>query len=151
MKYLRDLFLRYWLRRLAFDHRRERITNDEFRRHASSLLEELGDYRACIEHCETYLITASNDEIIGRLAFCYGEISEWEKAVDTYRTMTDVWRNPMDALGYALAELRCGNADKTLEILDIVEPGYGQRQGPAAALIRQLRSELYWADNSEKV
>ena len=147
MKFLRDLKRRYQLRRLQFDHRRGQIASDQFRLDASSLLEELGDYRACIEHCETYLITASDDTVIGRLAFCYGELSQWEKAVDTYRTMQDIWRNPMDALGYALAELRCGNPDKTVEILDVVEPAYGHRIGPAEALIRQLRSELYWAEN----
>ena len=141
--------LRFQLMRLDGEFKRNQIAPDFYRVHASALLEELGDYRACIHHCESYLMTASSDVVIGRLAYCYGEIGEWEKSADTYRTMADLWKEPMDALGYALAELRCGNQKKTMEILDVVELAHGHRTGPVEALIRQLRSELYWANDRD--
>ena len=149
MSIFQHLRLRLQLKRLERDFVRKLIASDFYRVHASALLEELGDHQACIQHCESYLMTASSDVMIGRLAHCYGEIGEWEKSADTYRTMGDLWKEPMDALGYALAELRCGNQKKTMEILDVVELAHGHRSGPVEALIRQLRSELYWANDRE--
>ena len=150
MSFFRDIKLRHQLRRLERDHDRGLIPSNLYRLHASTLLVELGEYRACAEHCENYLIAASDDVVIGRLAHCYGEMDQWEKAADTYRTMEDVWRDPLDALGLALAELRCGNADRTVEILEIVEPTHSHATGPTEALIRQLRSELWWSNEEHE-
>ena len=149
MRFLHKIRLRYQLKRLELDHERGLIPSDQYRLYASEILVELRDYPACIDHCETYLIATSNDVVVGRLAYCYGEIGEWEKSADTYRTMNDVWKAPSDAFGFALAELRCGNHEKATEILEAAELAHGHRTGPTEALIRQLRSELYWAENGE--
>ena len=52
----------------------------------------------------------------------------------------------------AMRSLKCDAAmpDRTAEILDVVELAYGHRKGPTEALIRQLRSELYWAQKTAR-
>jgi len=119
-----------------------RISKQRFRFDSASSLEALGEYRRCIGHCEQFLLVYSNDVVRGRLAYCYGEIGDWEKAADTYRSMKDVWRDPMDALGLVLSELRAGRPSAAQRAFKVAELAHGHRSGNVQRLMNILRHEL---------
>jgi len=127
----------YWL---------NHIPRETYHANAASFWHDLEEHEKCILHCKKYLSISPNDHMRGMLAYSYIETEECSKAVNTYRSFDNVWQDPLDALGLAFAEMRCGNAERARQIIGFVETTHIHPSEQITRLIDQLKYELPWEE-----
>ena len=139
---IRNLQLWCQLKLTELRYRLGRISKQRYRFESASRLENLGHLQQSIDHYEQFLLVTPDDTVKSRLAFCYGEVGEWEKSVDTYKNMKNVWGDPIDALGLVLSELHSGRPDAAQKTLNVIELMYGHRSGVERKIIDMLSRDI---------
>ena len=117
-------------------------TPEEHHANAAYFRYQLGHYRKCIEQCTKYLEYSQSDQVKTMLAYSQGAIGQWAQAALAYRSVSNLWEQPMVALGLAEAELRAGNEDEARKIVATVEVSHAQPPYDLAAAIERLKRDL---------
>ena len=117
-------------------------TPEEHHANAAYFRYQLGHYRKCIEQCTNYLEYAQSDQVKTMLAYSHGAVGEWAQAALAYRSVSNLWEQPMIALGLAEAELHAGNQNEARKIVATVEVSHAQPPYELAAAIEHLKGDL---------
>lgn len=103
---------------------------------------DLERYSNCIYHCQEYLKYNDSDHLKVLMAHCFGLMAQWKEAASSYRSISDIWSQPVFALGLAEAELRCGNIQEARSIVTTVEVDNPKPPYELAISLEQLINEL---------
>ena len=103
---------------------------------------QLGHHQKCIQQCNKFLNYSKSDQISSMLGYSYGAIGQWDQAALAYRCVSDLWQQPLIALGLAEAELRSGNVNEARMIVATVEVSHAPPPYNVALALDQLNSEL---------
>jgi len=110
---------------------------------AAYLWSELGGFSRAIKHCKKYLAITESDYIFTLLGFCYGQRGDLERAADAYRSVGNLYEDPLVALGLAEVELAAGNTDEAKKIVATVGAGRGTYSGQVESSLTHLEEKLF--------
>jgi tetratricopeptide (TPR) repeat protein len=107
---------------------------------------QLGNARRAAHHSHEVLKYAEYPEPRARLGFYYATLERYAEAAEHYRKAIQTWPHPSLLLGLAQVELRVGQYQVAVEMLERAERS--EMKDEWAEAIAQVRSELAAARNA---